>query len=301
MRAMKSDKQKLQEQVAEVFRRAFGRTSLRERMDDINREARELDRSTDMRHTKEEVGDLAASLIQLCNECEWDFGAVVQAAIAKIEARMPQYQTLGRKLQVAILGGAFDPVTTGHIGVAEFVLNTSRTFDEVWLMPCFRHMHGKEMAPAEHRLEMCRLASASNGCIRVFDYEIVNRLRGETFNLVKRLLEDDAFKDEHNFSIIIGQDNANSFDKWVNYQLLEQLIRFVVVPRQGVASPLGINHTWYFQPPHIYLQAAEPIVKSSSTDVRRMLSERNHAVEKLVDHDVLGYITDHNLYRDSQP
>lgn len=290
---MENETQQFQAQVAELFARAFGRTSLRERMDDISREARELDRSTDLRNMKEEAGDLAASLIQLCNECGWDFGDVVRAALAKIETRMPQYQTLGRKTRVAILGGAFNPVTVGHIGVAKFVLDTSRTFDEVWLMPCFRHMNGKEMVPADHRLEMCRLA-ACDGRIRVFDYEIANRLRGETFFFVKKLLEDDEFKDEYNFSIIIGQDNANSFHNWVNYEHLEPLVRFVVVPRQGVKFDPSV--TWYLQPPHIYLQAEEPIVQCSSSDVRRMLLKEQLGVEKLVDPAVLAYIRGHDLY-----
>jgi nicotinic acid mononucleotide adenylyltransferase len=42
--------------------------------------------------------------------------------------------------------------------------------------------------------------------------------------MVKKLLSEDFAKNERDFSLAIGMDNANTFDKWVNHQDLERMI-----------------------------------------------------------------------------
>lgn len=265
------DTAQLQTEVNKVFQAAFGRTPLRGRLDDIAREARELDRFTDLLNLKEEAGDLLASLLQLMNEADWNAEEVVLATLEKIRQRKDQYHSLGRKFNVAIFGGAFDPVTLGHLDVAQLVLDTSRTFDEVWFMPCYQHMHGKQMESAAHRYAMCQLAAQYDGRIKVSDYEIHHKLAGETYNLVKRLLADEQYSERYNFSFVLGQDQANSYHTWVNYDELERLIRHVVVPRDGCNPDL--NNPWYLKSPHIYLRNEKPPRSTSSTQVRNCYAE----------------------------
>ena len=293
---------KQQKQVNEVFTNAFGRTPLGERLQDILGEAIELSRYTDLPNLKEEAGDLLASTIQLCTECGWNTNDLINNTLTKIKAREKQYKALGRKVKVAILGGAFDPPTLGHIALAKFVLDASKTFDEVWLMPCNKHMYNKKMASAEHRLEMCRIAASVDPRIKVFDYEIKHNLRGETYNLVKRLQNEDFAKHEYDFSIIVGMDNANTFDKWVNAKELERMIRFVVVSRQGVKRDEKVN--WYLNAPHIYMVAETNIPETSSTDARELLrvpslcGKMVPVLLELIDKNVYKYVVDNRLYKE---
>jgi nicotinate (nicotinamide) nucleotide adenylyltransferase len=270
-------------------------------LEDILGEAIELSRATDLTNLKEEAGDVLASTLALCNEAGWDASKLLNATLAKIANRKQQYKSLGRKVKTAILGGAFDPITVGHIQIAKYVLDVSRTFDEVHIMPCYGHMSGKGMASAKHRLAMCEIA-ARNGRIKVFDYEIKNKLSSETYQTVKLLLEEDFAKNQYDYSWIIGMDNANTFDRWVNYQLLEQMIRFVVVPRTGYS--MDPKATWYLRPPHIFLGCAEkPIMDVSSTQVRGFLKDffaqsgRCDFIGKYLDQEVFRYIQKHKLYR----
>jgi nicotinate-nucleotide adenylyltransferase len=291
----------LSAKVDKVFTDNFGRTPLKQRLDDILGEAIELSRYTDLPNLEEEAGDLLSSLIQLCNENKWTPGKLVTNTLNKIERRSLQYKSLGRKTKVAIYGGAFDPITIGHIRVAQVLLNSSREFDEVWLMPVYQHMYGKKMADPEHRLAMCSLA-AKDGRIKVSDYEVKHQLAGETYNLVKRLLDEQFAKDEYEFSVAIGQDNANTFHKWHNYEHLENMIRFVVIPRLGVPFDPKVN--WYLKPPHIYIAPDndEDLVQISSTDIRGMLKGGgcrfgdDKTVDQYLDADVLKYIYQHKLY-----
>lgn len=292
----------LQELISDVFKGTFGRTPLKLRLDDILGEAIELSRYIDINNLKEEYGDLLCSVLAGIEENGWDAEDLCQKSIDKIINRKLQYKSLGRKIKVALLGGAFNPVTDGHIKLAQFVLNTSKTFDEVWIIPCYTHMYNKVLVSPEHRLEMCTLAAKIDARIKVFDYEIQNKFRGETYHLLVNLLNEPFAKNEIDFSWIIGLDNANTFDKWVNYELLEKLIRFVVIPRKGILPDPKVD--WFFKSPHIYLCGETDIPEISSTDIREAIKIYwktggvSSLIKNFLDPNVFEYIKANSLYKE---
>lgn len=290
-----SSPQQLQNQVGEAFKKAFGRTSLRARLQDILGEAIELQRFTDIQNLQEEAGDLACSLLAFFDETGLSMEDSVQRTLEKIKRRQQQYHALGRKTKVALLGGAFDPPTLGHIAVAKFVLDSSREFDEVWFTPCWTHMFNKEMSSADDRLAMLGLATENDGRIKVFDYEIRNKLGGETYHFLRSLMDSDMVQ-THEFSCVIGMDNANNFDKWVNFEELERLIRFVIVPRVGEELKSSVD--WFLKPPHIFLRSDTPLPDTASSVVRSELASGHHSEipGKMLDPRVLEYIKHRQLY-----
>lgn len=284
----------LQKLVDNKFREHFGYTPFKERLNDIQSEFFELMKWQDINNLKEETGDLLSSLIKLCAESGWDYEELILNTLNKIDRRADQYKTLGRKTKVAILGGAFNPIHKGHIQLAQFVLNTSGKFDEIWLMPAYNHMYNKDMVSAEHRLKMCELAAKYDNRIKVFDYEIRNQLKGETYYFFKRLKEEKELTEKYQFSMIIGLDNANTFNKWVNFEELERLAEFVVVPRSGVERDMNVD--WYLQKPHIFLNCETNIIEVSSTMIRDLLNKKSSDVLNYLDKDVFNYILENNLY-----
>jgi nicotinate-nucleotide adenylyltransferase len=255
-----------------------------------------------VKNLREEFGDILTSVLQGIHEQGWDPEDLIKENLNKINRRLQQYKSLGRKTKIVIYGGAYDPPTIGHLKVAQFVLNTSRTFDYVYVCPAFQHIYDKKMQSPEHRLEMCRIAFQDDPRIKIFPYEIDHQLRGETYHFVVRLLEEPDAKDLFDFSLIMGIDNANTFDKWVNYNLLEKMIRFVVVPRRGVLRDPNVD--WYLKPPHIYLHGESDIPETSSTSVRNWLKKywtnnvKDERLSKSLDPRVFDYITTNNLYKD---
>jgi len=305
------DHKKIQEIVDKVFTEAFIHTPLTKRLEDIAGECRELCNYTNLANLKEETGDLLASLIQLCNESGWDFAELIRDNSAKIHSRMLQYKGRGRKTQVAILGGAFDPVTVAHIELAELVLKVSKWADEVWMMPVYQHMDGKEMVSPEHRLEMLKIATKNDGRIKVCDYEIKHQLHGETYHLLNKLIHDKEY-DNYRFAFVIGIDRANTIKDWYNSdELLKMDVPFIVSPRNGIKRDDWIN--WYLQPPHIYIQdeGGNSVSAASSTQARKlfvMLKEETRpypslsyveikeSLLKVITHDVFEYIMRNKLY-----
>lgn len=289
--------------IQKVFEGSFGQTPLRQRNEDILREAIELSRFTSIANLKEEHGDLLCSLLTSFQENNWDPEECVQATLRKIRNRQAQYHAYGRKLKVAIFGGAFSPITNGHVAIAELILNTSSEFDLVWFLPCYAHMYGKKMAPAKHRLQMCRLAVQHDRRIEVFDYEIKNKLGGETYHLAKRLFSEDFAKHQFDFSFVIGLDNALTFNKWQNFEDLERMARFVVVPRPGYAEKN--NKAWYMRSPHMFLCPEKELPDISSTQIRANLKimwqgvpsgMAYNFVKENLNPEVFKYIKNNRLY-----
>lgn len=301
----------LQKLIDQNYQTIFGSTPLTERLKDIEGEARELSRYVSLANLREEAGDLLCSTIQLINECGFNVEDLVQENIEKINRRRNQYRALGRKYSICILGGAFDPPTLGHIAVAKYVLDTTSLFDEVHLMPCFKHMYSKQMIAAEHRLEMCRITAKTDGRIKVSDFEIRNELAGDTYCLVKRLLDTPEFINRYDFSFIIGLDNALTIHKWVNSVELERMVRFVVVPRTGVVDDPTV--TWFRRPPHIWIphddkgKIGVPDREISSTLLRECIRKiykgsfvGETGIDNYVDPEVKRYIFQNGLYKGEQ-
>lgn len=281
-----------------TFRTHFGITSLKERQREILNKILTLVNEVDPRQLRHAVGNSLCALIQLANEQDIPLDCVIRETCQRIERRGSQYRTLGRKLSIGLFGGAFDPITIGHIGTAQLVLDAVRDIDEIWLTPANQHAFDKHMAPASNRLEMCEIARRVDARIKVFPYEIDNDLDGKTWNLLSRLSLDRDL-DRYEFSFIIGQDNANTFEKWHKAEELMQMMRFIVVPRPGyaVAPEEG---AWYTNAPHIYLDPDPEVnLEVSSTAVRDLMTSGRvyeGEVQKMLDPEVFRYLLDHALY-----
>lgn len=291
----------LEIKINKVFKENFGDTPFSERLKDITNEFFELMRYRTLENLEEELGDLICSLIMLAIESKWDVEKILQKTLDKIERRKEQYRSLGRKTKVALYGIAGNPIHRGHIQMAQFVLDTTNEIDEVWITPCYQHMYHKELISPEHRLEMARIAASVDKRIIIYDYEIVNKFHGETYYFVKRLNEEKELIDKYQFSMIIGQDNANTFHKWVNYQELERMMRFIVVPREGVDRDPNVD--WYLKQPHIFLNKEKTgIVETSSTEIREMFKQpitelSKQLLLKVIDENVYNYILTNDLYK----
>ncbi|MCX7806476.1 MAG: nicotinate-nicotinamide nucleotide adenylyltransferase, partial [Planctomycetota bacterium] len=72
-----------------------------------------------------------------------------------------------------VMGGSFDPVHIGHLSICQQIAEHLR-LSRVILIPAATppHKHREDMAPAEDRLTMCRLAIRNLKGLEVSDLEI---------------------------------------------------------------------------------------------------------------------------------
>lgn len=289
------DHKEIQNKVNDVFTEAFVHTPLTARLKDIDGECRELCNYTNVSNLKEEAGDLLGTLIQLCNESGWDIADLIFENEQKIRRRMLQYKGRGRKTNVAILGGAFDPVTKSHVELAQFILNVSKWADEVWIMPAFQHMDGKKMQDWDDRIEMLELATKHDGRIKISSYEKDLNLHGETYHMLNNITHDKDFEN-YRFAFIIGQDRANTIEDWYNSdELLAMDIPFIVAPRKGCERKDGVD--WFLKSPHIYIEKEGNIKDFSSTKFRDSYKDGDmKTAQEIVYEGVFDYIKAKKLY-----
>ena len=205
--------------------------------------------------------------------------------------------------QIGLFGGSFNPITRAHIEVAQSVIQKTYV-DEVWISPCFGHTIKSGLEDSAYRLAMCKIATEGLEHIKVFDYEIKNKLNSGTYDFVQRLLADKELTEKQEFSYIIGMDNVDIFDSWKNAEELKKIIKFIVFPRPGSKPPPP--NSWCNTFPNLCIDSAG--FKISSSHVRFLLkmwwadipvAKRilERCLIKDVEPNVLKYIWSNGLYK----
>ena len=190
------------------------------------------------------------------------------------------------KQDIAIYGGAFDPIHKDHVKIAETVHKTLGI--PVWITPAAYHPLGKHMTDYKHRVAMVELAIKGVEGVELAQHELRN-YSGLTADLSALLRVEHPDK---NFRIIMGEDNAQIIkSKWVGYERIIEYHSLIIMPR------VGYNPTpdWYHLPPHVVVPFAGTEVSSSM--IRSLF--HNHAADVAAEYlqpDVMEYIIEHNLY-----
>ena len=173
-------------------------------------------------------------------------------------------------MKIGIYGGSFNPIHFGHIGLAEWVVNHT-DLDEVWLMlsPNNPLKDNSILANEQVRLQEAkdairRLGDLAKGIV-VSDFEFQLPRPSYTANTLRRLTQ--AYP-QHEFTLIIGEDNLAIFDKWREYQYILDNYRIFVYPRHGCNA--------YTIPPAKNLQVLSHATyfDISSTEIRNELHEK---------------------------
>jgi nicotinate-nucleotide adenylyltransferase len=190
-------------------------------------------------------------------------------------------------MNVAILGGAFNPPHWGHLSLARQILDFL-PIDFVWLMPtyCYNPSFRKPMISFNHRYQMTRRLEGPK--IKVSDFEKNMTGVSYTYSVLKALTA--AFP-KLNFSFILGSDQLTDFDRWYDYRNLLKEYQIYVFPREAEKLTLF---------PGMKL-IRSPLLKTSSLSsslVRNMVGQKK-SLQTLVPPEVATYIRIQNLYQSS--
>jgi len=182
--------------------------------------------------------------------------------------------------EIALLGGSFNPPHVGHVMAAWWILATEPVA-EVWLLPAWKHPFGKQLAPFEDRVRMCKLAAAAVRGAQVCTAEA--ELAGDPLcGYTARTLE--HLRQKHpdlRFALAVGTDILPETPSWYRWDRVQELARVVVVGRQG--HPAGAE--------------GRPLLPEvSSTEIRARLAG-GQDVSHLVPRRVLADIAASGLYR----
>jgi nicotinate-nucleotide adenylyltransferase len=191
--------------------------------------------------------------------------------------------------RVALFGGSFNPPHVAHQLVALYVLET-QPVDELWFVPVWEHVFGKELAPYEDRIAMCELAARALGPRAKVDRAEAELARrpgfqgSRTLDLIEMLI---ATRPGIQPRLVIGTDILAETAKWYRWDAVTAAAPLIVIGRPGHPLPDGSTATG----------VAMPAI--SSTDIRAALADRTRGAQlpSLLPASVLEYIDTHKLYR----
>jgi nicotinate-nucleotide adenylyltransferase len=215
------------------------------------------------------------------------------------------------KEALGILGGTFDPVHNGHIGLAEDV-RRALALREVRLVAAGDPPHrGGPVASGRDRVAMLRLAAAGHPGLVVDAREVARAGKSYTVSTLEELRQEAPSRP---LLLIVGADAFLGVPTWHRWRELFTLAHVVVAARPGVdLAPSGeLAAEWrsrlvdrpdpLFSRPAgaIYEQAIAP-QPISATAIRAQLARGaagREAVGRMLPPPVLRYIDQHGLYSD---
>jgi len=111
---------------------------------------------------------------------------------------------------------------------------TIHGYDEVWVIPCYRHAFSKKLRPFDLRYRLCcRAMSLLGEKVNVMDIEKQLGPVNYTIHTITHLIQ--TFPKIH-FELVVGSDTKASIRTWKDYNRLKKLIPIVFIPRKGHAK-----------------------------------------------------------------
>lgn len=131
--------------------------------------------------------------------------------------------------RIGIYGGSFNPVHFGHVGLAKWVIEHT-DLDELWLLvsPNNPLKPAGILAPEQERLEAVREAIKDIPGVIASDFEFSLPRPSYTANTLRTLQK--AYP-QHEFTLVIGEDNLAIFDQWREHDYILENFRIFVYPR----------------------------------------------------------------------
>ena len=168
-------------------------------------------------------------------------------------------------MKIGIYGGSFNPVHFGHVGLARWVIEHT-DLDELWLLvsPNNPLKPAGILAPEDERLEAVREAIKDMPGLKASDFEFSLPRPSYTANTLRALQK--AYP-EHEFTLVIGEDNLAIFNQWREYEYIASNYRVFVYPRKGNSTITDFRLKMEDFKELVFLKDA-PYFNISSTELR---------------------------------
>jgi nicotinate-nucleotide adenylyltransferase len=223
--------------------------------------------------------------------------------------------------RIALFGGSFDPIHSGHLAVAR-AADRRFNFDEIHFIPASRPPHKlkQHLAPFPHRFAMVSLACSEHPHFVPSLSEAGEDFAGTQLHYsvdTVRYFRHAYHGEGDRIFFLIGADAFLDIPMWKEYEVLLGLCDFIVANRPG----LRVEALRLVIPPHLLARSngkkeedahPSPIVahlqktnvyllenvasEVSATDIRKK-AQRGQSIHGLVSARVEEYILKQRLYR----
>ncbi|MGE5264514.1 MAG: nicotinate-nucleotide adenylyltransferase [Acidobacteriota bacterium] len=200
------------------------------------------------------------------------------------------------RIKIGVLGGTFDPPHIGHLVIAAEALAYLR-LDHVLFAPTRQppHKPGQPITPVEQRVEMVRLAIASNPHFALSRVDVDRE--GPTYTVDTLRLLQKQLGEHTELYFIMGMDSLANIMTWRQPEELVRFCRLAVFERPGFRADMdkleqklpGLRERVVFIP-------GSPLDVAASELQWRV--RHGESIDHLVPSAVAAYIEAHGLYRE---
>ena len=192
-------------------------------------------------------------------------------------------------MKVGLYFGSFNPIHIGHLVIANHLAEYS-DLEQIWFVVTPHNPFKKKSSLLDNhqRLEMVYRATKAYPKLKPSDIEFNLPQPNYTINTLTHLEE--KFPN-HEFSLIMGEDNLKSFHKWKNYELILENHHIYTYPRISE----GTLETQFHSHDHVHFIKA-PIMELSSTFIRNSIKD-NKVVRPMLPEHVWAYLDEMNFYK----
>jgi nicotinate-nucleotide adenylyltransferase len=168
-------------------------------------------------------------------------------------------------MHIGLFFGSFNPVHIGHMALANYMLSFT-DLEEIWLVvsPHNPLKQKSSLLDQHQRFALVELAADDHTKIRASNIEFGLPQPSYTIHTLAHLQEKYP---QHTFSLIMGQDNLQSFHKWKNHEEILRLCKLYVYPRPACGPSSFDEH------PQVIMTQA-PVMDISSTFIRNAIREK---------------------------
>jgi nicotinate-nucleotide adenylyltransferase len=201
-------------------------------------------------------------------------------------------------MKVGLYFGTFNPIHVGHLVIANYMADFT-DLDQVWLVvsPLNPLKEKASLLADYHRLALVNVAIEDNSALRTSDIEFRLPKPSYTINTLVALEEKHP---EHSFSLIMGEDNLRTLNKWRNYEKILDKHHIYVYPRPLTESEIAElaqqppGDDALFSHPNVHVCDA-PVMKVSSSFIRKAIREGKD-VRYLLTDQVYRYVKEMHFY-----
>lgn len=202
-------------------------------------------------------------------------------------------------MKIGLYFGTFNPIHIGHLIIANHMAEYSG-LEKIWMIvtPHNPLKNKKTLLDDHERLQLVNLATEDYPKIKPSDIEFKLPQPNYTVNTLAHL--QDKFP-QHEFSLIMGEDNLKSIHKWKNYEVILKNYPIYVYPRiasENLVDKKKSSETEnliFKNNPNVHFIDA-PIVEISSTFIRENIKNKKN-VQPLLPSKVWEYIDHNNIYK----
>lgn len=200
-------------------------------------------------------------------------------------------------MKVGLYFGTYNPIHVGHLIIANYMADYT-ALDEVWLIVSPQNpLKQKSSLLADyHRYAMVEIAVQDNPKLKPSNIEFKLPQPSYTINTLTYLKEKHP---KHEFSLIMGEDNLRTLNKWKNYEEIIQNHKIYVYPRalteQEQIDAQSTDQVGKTNSTNIVICDA-PVMRVSASFIRNAIKQKKD-VRYLLTEPVYKYVQEMNFYK----